>query len=676
MGLFDYFKAKKEEKYPSYLVNGGYGTPKWTTQKDEQYLTEAYNKIVWVYACVSLISSNVSTVPWELWRIGKGANTKDKQIFEHPILNMLNKRINPHMTSKDFFDMWATYLATQGKFYATLNNAVLPTELYPLYPHKIKPIPHRTNFVDGFEYQISNQQTIYRSKDVLWSKFNDPLDFYEGLSPIRAMARTIDTENEAVDWNKSQLQNQAVPPGAIRVQNPSPEMQNKLRTEWKKRYAGAKNARVPLVLNAEKADYIQFGLSAIDMDFLNQRTLSRVEICAGFKVPSQVAGDPEGQTYANYQEAVKSLWNQCLIPDYLDRMKDCLNLYIVSKYGDNLEIRYNLDHVGALQENRSELIKDATISYEKQLLTKNEARDLMGYDEVEGGEEYYQPPKKEEPKKDEEEQDNNSKEEEKKELKSINLDSEDKKKEFWMKNEKEREKYDNAIDKQLQKAFDVERSRVVKAIEKVDKYSQVDKVAKKVIRGSNDKLKILQAGYGLIINDFGKKTFKDIAKLKADKFDVTTEAIREYIATQTAKQVVQIDETTVEQIRQRVLLGESQGLGAKQIAKLIDDLYLEQIIPNRSTVIARTEVVSASNYGSLSGAEQATEEFGVNVKKYWIRTFDNRVRDTHKQAGTTPAISLSDTFVVGTSEMMYPGDFNGDVHEVVNCRCTLGYERG
>ena len=176
MAFLDLFRKAKNTEYPAYLDFSTYGTPKWSTQKDEDYIRQAYNKVVWVYSCVSIIAGNVSSVPWELWRIGKGKETNDKQIFDHPILDIINGSINPNMTSKDFFDLWATYLATQGKFFATMNNPVIPTQIYPLYPHKVKPIPSRINFVSGFEYMTSGETKIYSDKDIIRLYYSNKLD--------------------------------------------------------------------------------------------------------------------------------------------------------------------------------------------------------------------------------------------------------------------------------------------------------------------------------------------------------------------------------------------------------------------------------------------------------------------------------------------------------------------
>lgn len=89
----------------------------------------------------------------------------------------------------------------------------------------------------------------------------------------------------------------------------------------------------------------------------------------------------------------------------------------------------------------------------------------------------------------------------------------------------------------------------------------------------------------------------------------------------------------------------------------------------RAKRIARTEVVSASNYGSIQGAKQT----GLGLKKFWIATFDSRVRKTHKKAhGQT--VGMDEKFKVGKAELDFPGDPRGLAKEVINCRCAIGYK--
>lgn len=377
MNILKKFKEIIFKKAVQYTMASYYGHPKWKTSKDSEYIRQAYYKIVWVYACVSLIANATSSVEWCLYR---KSNNKLLEIEEHPILNLINNQVNNYTSSKDFFEIWTTYLALQGKFYALYNSPVFPTEIEFLYPHYVYPIPNLENFIQGFEYRIEGNKKVYDEEQVLWSKFFDPLDSYDGLSPIKAMARTVDTENEAVDWNKNALQNSAVLPGAFQVVNPSPELQTTLREEWLKRYAGNKNARIPLILNAEKANYVNFGMSPQDMDFLNQRKLNRIEICTGFNVPSQLVGDPEGQTYANYEQAQRSFWENTLLPKYITTIQNELNRDLVSRFADNLLVKPDLDKIPALQENRQVKITNTRGLWKDGIIKRSEAREELGYD--------------------------------------------------------------------------------------------------------------------------------------------------------------------------------------------------------------------------------------------------------------------------------------------------------
>jgi len=380
LGILDVFKRKGITRLPDYTPGNGQfhknANPIWSTSKDEDYIKEAYNQIAWVYACVSILSGCVTSVDWCLYR--KQRNGKMIEIEEHPILKIVNYQANPHYSSRDFFDLWTTYLALEGKFFAVLNNSVLPTELNWIYPHKTKPIPDVNTFVSGFEYD----KITYKPENIMWSRFHDPLDAYQGLSPIKAVARTIDSENEAIKWNKNTLENSAVPPGAIQVENPSPELMANLKTEWIKRYAGSNNARVPLILNSQKARYVNFGMNPVDMDFMQQRKLNRTEICAVFGVPSQAVNDPQSTIYANSNDVARNIWKNTIIPKYLTLMRSTLNKDIVAKYGDNLYLNYNLDDVDALHESRDSVADRHIRLFMADLISKNEAREALGYGNV------------------------------------------------------------------------------------------------------------------------------------------------------------------------------------------------------------------------------------------------------------------------------------------------------
>lgn len=362
-----------------YADLGQRGQPQWSVQDDEAYIKEAFERVVWVYACVTKIASCVSSIPWVLYR-------KDDVVENHSLVDLFNDRVNPFFTSQEYFEMWAVYLAVQGKFYTLLDNPANPAMLTPLKPHKMKITPTKDGSQDSYIQSYTYDELHNYSPNLIMdSRFFDPLDFYDGLSPIRAGARTIDTENSAVEWNKDVFDNMGVPPGMIQVQNPSPETIKDLKARWKRDYAGPKNARVPAIMDSEKLNYINFGMSQIDMDFIQQRKLSRIEICALFGVPGQVVGDPEGQTYANYSEAEKTFWNDTVIKRYLNKMQQTLNMYIVKKYDPNLQIRMDVSGIEVLQEDEAAKSEKTKGLFVDNIITQNEARIEAGYDPVDGG---------------------------------------------------------------------------------------------------------------------------------------------------------------------------------------------------------------------------------------------------------------------------------------------------
>lgn len=361
------------------------GQTVWSIQNDEAYTREAFERIVWVYSCIVKISSSVSSVPWLLYK--RKGNGELEEITTHPLLDLFNKQVNDLYTSADFFEMWAMYLACQGKFFVLYDNPVRPTELTPLHPHSMK--IHATedktdtkNMVQWYEYR---EETRYSPNLILWDKFFDPLDFYDGLSPIRAGARTMDTENSAVNWNKDTFDNMGVPPGAIHLINAGKQTIEEIKTRWKKDYAGPKNARTPMVFDAEKMNYVNFGLSSVDMDFIEQRKLNRIEICSIFGVPGQLVGDPEGQTYANYQQAEKSFWTNTVQTRYLNKIQQSLNMNIVKKYDSDMFVNYDLSHVEALQDDEQIKIDSTRGLFTDNILTQNEAREELGYESVKNG---------------------------------------------------------------------------------------------------------------------------------------------------------------------------------------------------------------------------------------------------------------------------------------------------
>lgn len=142
--------------------------------------------------------------------------------------------------------------------------------------------------------------------------------------------------------------------------------------------------------------------------------------------------------------------------------------------------------------------------------------------------------------------------------------------------------------------------------------------------------------------------------------------MREFLALYGAEKVSEVDTTTIERIRRLLVQYQTQGLSViDQARAMVKDLANSDYNKNRSLVISRTETTTSANYTTLTAGREANY---VTVKQ-WLAIEDNRTRPSHAQADGQE-VGLNEFFIVGGSQMEYPGDIRGGANQVVNCRCA------
>ena len=643
----------------------------WSKRDYENFAKEGYNANVWVYRNIQAIAQGVAGVPWLLYQVdSKG---KRKEIEQHDLLNLLNKP-NEFMSRQEFFEAYIGYALIAGNSYLDMvgpNDASPPRELWPMRPDRMGVIPHQNRFVKGYVYQIGDQKIALDKRRVSHLKYFNPINDFYGLSPIEVAARGIDNDNAANEWNNALLSNGARPSGALVTPDTLTEAQyNNLKSEMDHSYSGAKNAGKPMLLEGG-LQWVDMALSPKDMDMLNSKKLSRVEICAAFGVPPEVVGDKEHATYSNYQEARRALYEDAVLP-MLDRVRDKLNADLVVKFGDNLYLDYNKDSIEALQENRDAVYKRAMEAYNSDLLTRNEARHEMGYEDTPDGDMFKSD-------KDKFDLDLSGIVDDPKNrnfflsVKALGLQNDEEKTMYWKSMERRREGFYIRIAKRVAGYFEKERKAVVAAMKKGGEAE-----ANNAVNNLQGDLKELYVGiYVEVMQAFGEQLlnqFKNDARNMETKaplipaetaFNVFDDAVQNFIADTVAKKVVGVTETTKSRLRRIIGASEAEGWSIVDIAGAIDTMYLDQIIPNRSVVIARTEVIGASNAGNRHAAKQTN----LDLQKEWIATRDDRTRTSHEDMDGERQ-DLDNEYSNG---LMYPGDPAGDAEDVIQCRCTEGY---
>jgi len=164
--------------------------------------------------------------------------------------------------------------------------------------------------------------------------------------------------------------------------------------------------------------------------------------------------------------------------------------------------------------------------------------------------------------------------------------------------------------------------------------------------------------------------------------DMSEEELNDYfneLIAANSKEVIeerleQVSATVRKDIKQIIEQGVREGASIDRISNLLDSVGKEEVGPKRARTIARTEVVSASNYGSLEGAKATSKK----LEKEYLATRDGRTR-----AGITSIydhlspdgqrVELEGFFEVSGEQLKYPGDPAGSPGNIINCRCTQTY---
>ena len=384
-------KVQRKEAPVVYYNSLGYDSAPKIAYDD--LATDGYSENAIVYRCINEISNNASRVKINLFR-------GDQELDNHPLLDLLYNP-SPTMSQVEWFQAVYSYLLISGNNYmlSVGGDNTPPTELYNLRPDRMKIRSGTRAMPVAYDYMLKGQivesyivdQATGGSK-VKHIKLFNPLDDYYGMSPMQASSVDIDQHNLANKHNVNLLQNGARPSGAV-IFNPKDEtgghvqlsdvQRNQLMNDVNQRFSGTGNAGKPMLLEGD-FEWKEMGLSPKDMDFIQLKNMSAKDIALVYGVPSQLIGIPDSQTYSNFAEAKLALYNETIIP-LLDRIQGDLNEWLVPMFNEQgLELRYDIDSIPAMAEQRKRVFESVSAGVKEGILTRNEAREQLGYEPIEG----------------------------------------------------------------------------------------------------------------------------------------------------------------------------------------------------------------------------------------------------------------------------------------------------
>lgn len=186
-------------------------------------------------------------------------------------------------------------------------------------------------------------------------------------------------------------------------------------------------------------------------------------------------------------------------------------------------------------------------------------------------------------------------------------------------------------------------------------------------------VKVFQRNYKRVGASFGEQVLDEKAGALKNMFPTESKTIlQDYWAAfdkwtkeTTAEHVVAVNKTTKKKLKRIIQRGVEAGKTNALIAKDIRESS-KKFNRNRAALIASTEVHSAA----VASTDIAVEQTGVDFRRDWGHSHDNRVRATHKVKQSRPQ---GKPFNIGGEPLMYPGDPKGSAKNIIKCRCVVLY---
>lgn len=341
VGSIRYISRPRELPPPA-----GAGVPQAGTYAVAQSMS-AYAAFPWVRACVDAIAEDLAGLPLVAYR-GRG---RDAVVLPtHPALDLL-----AHPTSTMGEMVWrqqlVTFLLLPGNAYAVMLGGRHPASLPLLHPLLVHPIPGPIGPV-GYEYHPTGAAPVYyAAEDVLhirlpgweeqtWAQLG------EGL--IRALHHDLDADHKAA---RLAAHTAALGRPAALVTPKDGRLSPQARDTIGRAYAQMLRDGSSVIVVDDAVEVHFPALTLRDMEFVEQRALTRRTVLAAFGVPPIRLAQTEDANFATAQQSLRAYWTR--LQAHAARIDDQLTR-LARRWDPDVSIRHDFAGVDALQESRSE----------------------------------------------------------------------------------------------------------------------------------------------------------------------------------------------------------------------------------------------------------------------------------------------------------------------------------
>lgn len=355
-------------------------------QKNDEWCMDDVSAYHAVFACITLIASDIAKLPFKVMQLDDTGNWKEK-----PYRNTgkLLRNPNGYQDYIQFKSWWETSKLFRGNTYVLKirNGQGQVIEMYVLDPDRVQVLvsPDGSIF---YSLQADNLTGIEEaiqvpSSEIIHDRYNPLFHPLVGISPLYACGLAANQGLKIQRDSSTFFSNGARPggiltaPGAI-----SDETAARLKANWESNYSGANSGKVAVV--GDNLRFESLRMTSSDAQLIEQLGWTAGVVCSAFHVPPHKIGVGEIPSNDNVEALNTEYYSRCL-QILIESMEVCLDNGL--DLPDTVKVQLDLDAL--LRMDTATFIRTLGEGIKGSVFTPNEARKKMNLPPIEGGDTVY-----------------------------------------------------------------------------------------------------------------------------------------------------------------------------------------------------------------------------------------------------------------------------------------------
>ncbi len=336
-----------------------------------------------LYRCVSMIAADIAKMRLKLIeQVGRVWQETTAAAFT-PVMSKPNR----YQTRIQFFETWLISKLRTGNAYVLKErdqrNVVV--SMYVLNPHRVRPLKASDGSI-FYELNtdelagIPEDRLVVTDDAIMHDRMNCLFDSLVGMPPLYCATAPAISSLAMQEFSSTFFTNAARPSGILTAPGEIPEREHeRLKRMAEQGYSEANRGKVMVAGSGLKFEPMQ--QNAVDSQLIEQLKHTDETICAAFGIPAFMVGVKDPPNYNNAELLDLQYYKSCL-----QTQIENIELVISEGLGlINAGYRAEFDLTGLFRMDSQTQITVLSQAVDKGILTHNEARRILGYVDLPGG---------------------------------------------------------------------------------------------------------------------------------------------------------------------------------------------------------------------------------------------------------------------------------------------------